>query len=225
MFASSVVESDAFIDMPLTAQALYFHLGMAGDDDGVVDAPKRIMRSIGCSEDDMRILAAKGFVIPFESGVVVLRHWRVCNYLRNDRYKPSMHQCELSALSLDEGNAYVPVSGENALLNSLDTVGIPAVYQRDTQLTELTELTERNRTNEGGGFSPPSVEDVSAYADENGLALNADRFIDYYESNGWRVGSNPMRDWKAAARNWARRDEQRTDRGWAAYDGEYANAF
>ena len=94
MFAKSIVMSDAFLDMPMSARCLYFTLGMFGDDDGFVNSPKGIMRQIGASIDDMNILIAKKFVLVFESGVIVIKHWRVNNYLRNDRYKETKYQDE-----------------------------------------------------------------------------------------------------------------------------------
>lgn len=75
MFSKSVIDSDMFLDMPISAQALYFHLGMHGDDDGFVSSPKRIARAVGCNDDDLQILASKNFIIPFESGVIVIRDW------------------------------------------------------------------------------------------------------------------------------------------------------
>ena len=86
MFAKSIVTSDAFLDMPMSARCLYFTLGMFADDDGFVNNPKSIIRQIGASEDDMKVLLTKKFVLSFESGVIVIKHWRINNYLRNDRY-------------------------------------------------------------------------------------------------------------------------------------------
>ena len=90
MFSKSIIDSDLFLDMPATTQMLYFHLAMRADDDGFINNPKRIMRMIGASDDDMRILIAKQFVILFDSGIVVIKHWRIHNYIRSDRYKPSI---------------------------------------------------------------------------------------------------------------------------------------
>ena len=94
MFAKQIVESDSFLDMPLSTQALYFHLGMAADDDGFINAPKRIQRSIGASDDDLKLLIAKSFIIPFESGVVVIKHWLINNYIRSDRKKDTTYPDE-----------------------------------------------------------------------------------------------------------------------------------
>lgn len=118
MFSLAVVETDKFLDMPTSAQALYFHLGMHGDDDGFVPAPKKIMRSVGGSTDDLRLLVTKGYVIPFESGVIVISDWNINNNLRNDRYKATIFQREKALLKKD-------TTGRYALENGMDTYGIP----------------------------------------------------------------------------------------------------
>lgn len=106
MFAKSIIDSDFFLDMPQSTQLLYFHLSMRADDDGFINNPKSIMRNVKCNEDDLKLLAAKQFIIPFESGVVVIKHWRIHNYIKSDRYKSTIYQEEKSCLSL-ENNTYV----------------------------------------------------------------------------------------------------------------------
>ena len=106
MFAKSIVLSDAFLDMPATSRCLYFTLNMVADDDGFVDAPKAIMRQCGAQEDDLKILFAKSFVIPFDSGIIVIKHWRINNYLRNDRYKETKYLAEKAELTLTENGSY-----------------------------------------------------------------------------------------------------------------------
>ncbi|MBO5921923.1 MAG: hypothetical protein J6Q48_06000 [Bacteroidaceae bacterium] len=106
MFAKTIVLSDAFLDMPMSARCLYFTLSMLGDDDGFVNSPKGIMRQCGASEDDMRILLAKKFLLGFESGVIVIKHWRINNYLRNDRYQETKYVEEKSELLIDENGSY-----------------------------------------------------------------------------------------------------------------------
>src|SRR5258706_13833488 len=95
MFSSQIVTADSFLEMPLTSQALYFHLGMSADDDGFV-SPKKILRMTGAGDDDLKVYIAKGFVIPFNSGVIVITHWKQNNYLRNDRYTPSIYKDEMN---------------------------------------------------------------------------------------------------------------------------------
>jgi hypothetical protein len=120
MFSSQIVSSDEFLEMPLTSQALYFHLGMSADDDGFV-SPRKILRMTGAGEDDLKVLLAKNFVIRFETGVIVVTHWKQNNYLRNDRYTPTIYKAERDRLSCIQ-SVYV-----------LDTAGIPAVSILATQ--------------------------------------------------------------------------------------------
>ena len=106
MFAKTIVLSDAFLDMPMSARCLYFTLGMLADDDGFINAPRAIMRQCGASDDDMKLLLAKKFVLAFESGVIVIKHWRMNNYLQKDRYTETKYKDEKALLFLDENNAY-----------------------------------------------------------------------------------------------------------------------
>jgi len=106
MFSREITESDAFCEMPLSSQALYFHLGMVADDDGVVNSVKRIARSIGANEDDLRILAARKFIIPFESGVIVIKHWRINNYIRGDRKRDSKYEEVMARLTVQDNGSY-----------------------------------------------------------------------------------------------------------------------
>jgi hypothetical protein len=115
MFSKDITENDAFLDMPLSTQALYFHLGMQADDDGFV-SPNRILRMLGCQADDLKILVAKKFVLQFDDGVVVIKHWKMNNYLRIDRYKPTAHKDKMALLTVKENGGY-----------KLSTIGIPAV--------------------------------------------------------------------------------------------------
>ena len=94
MFAKTIIDSDAFLDMPHTTQLLYFHLSMRADDDGFINNPKNIMRMIGCKDDDLKILLTKKFLLPFESGVVVIKHWQIHNYIQKDRYHETKYKEE-----------------------------------------------------------------------------------------------------------------------------------
>lgn len=100
MFSLDVVDTDKFLDMPLSAQALYFHLGLRADDDGFVASPKKIVKVVDCKQDDLKVLIAKGFVIPFETGVIVIRHWKMQNRIQADRYKPTKYIAERNRLEV-----------------------------------------------------------------------------------------------------------------------------
>lgn len=106
MFAKTIIDSDAFLEMPTTSQLLYFHLAMRADDDGFVNKPKSLMRMVGCKDDDLKLLFVKKFLIPFESGVVVIKHWKIHNYIRKDTYTETKYKEEKSTLELDENSAY-----------------------------------------------------------------------------------------------------------------------
>jgi len=118
MFSPDIVESDAFLDMPISSQALYFHLGMFADDDGFV-SPRKIMRMLGVSEDDMKILVTKRFVMPFQSGVVVIKHWRVNNLVRKDWYRETTYLDEKAQLYVKEKGAYTLDPAQGTPLASL----------------------------------------------------------------------------------------------------------
>ena len=130
MFAKTIIDSDSFLDMPLTTQALYFHLSMRADDEGFVNNPKKIVRMIGASEDDYKLLSAKAFIISFDTGVIVIKHWKINNYLRSDRSKETLYQDERSMLRVKDTGAYTLISdGDTVGMNS--TYGIPS----DNQVT------------------------------------------------------------------------------------------
>ena len=130
MFAKTIVDSDMFIDMPMSARLLYYDLAMRADDDGFVNSPKKIMRFVGASMDDMNVLIAKQFIIPFESGVVVIKHWKIHNYIQKDRYKATSYQAEKESLTLKNGMYYTDDLPD---VSNLDTECIQDVYSLDTQ--------------------------------------------------------------------------------------------
>lgn len=203
MFAKSVVCSDRFLDMPASARELFFQLGMQTDDDGFVSNPRTVARSCGASKDDLALLAAKGFVTIFDSGVLHLTDFATCNRIRKDRYVETVHLEEKSLMNCG-GNQTVCVGLPS---------GVPSGNQTGAQYSvgedSLVESSlERGEGVRAARFTAPTPQEVAAYAAEKGLALDANRFVDYYTAKGWRIGSSPMRDWRAAARNWARRDAQ-----------------
>lgn len=198
MFAKTIIDSDAFLDMPLSTQALYFHLNMRADDDGFVNNPKKIQRMILASDDDMRILIGKNFIIPFESGIVVIKHWKIHNYIQSDRYKATNYQDEKAMLRIKENKAYTVVDNEC----------IQDVSISDTQVRlGKGSIDKDNREGKSRAFTPPSLIEVTDYCRERNNTVDPQRFIDFYESKGWFVGKNKMKDWKAAVRTWEQRDK------------------
>lgn len=216
MFAKSVVESDAFLDMPASAQALYFHLGMEADDDGFLNNPKRVQRSVGAAGDDFKLLIAKGFVIPFTSGVVAIRHWKVNNYIQSDRRKPTRCIDEMSQLETDESRAYV-------LSTCTDTECIHDVYRMYTQVS-----IGKNRLEEVSGAEAPAKKEKKPketkhkYGEYANVLLTdsdlsklktefpadwqrrIDRLSEYIASTG-KVYKNHL----ATIRTWARKDAEK----------------
>ena len=129
MFAKTIIDSDAFLEMPTTSQLLYFHLAMRADDDGFVNKPKSLMRMVGCKDDDLKLLFVKKFLIPFESGVVVIKHWKIHNYIRKDTYTETKYKEEKATLELDENSAY-RLAGNTPLQLSDESVTSPSTQDR-----------------------------------------------------------------------------------------------
>ncbi len=209
MFAKTIVTSDAFLDMPASARCLYFLLAMMADDDGFVNAPNSIMRQSGATVDDMKLLIAKRYVLTFESGVVVIKHWKIHNLIQKDRYKETTYLEEKSMLKLDDKNAYIEA------IPPVCTECIQPVSNPDTQVrlgkASSGEVIEESAPppTRSKRFVPPSVDEVRQYCYERGNSVDPQRFVDYYSSNGWKVGKNPMKDWKAAVRTWERSDKDK----------------
>lgn len=197
MFAKTIVLSDAFLDMPMSARCLYFTLSMFADDDGFVNSPKGIMRQCGSSEDDMKVLFSKKFLIPFESGIIVIKHWRINNYLRSDRYTPTKYAEEKSTLALDENGAYT--SGiPTGIPTGIPSMGTPSIGKDSIGKESINNSKPTKR------FTPPTVEEVKAYCTERHNSVDPQTFVDFYSAKGWMVGKNKMKDWKACVRTWER---------------------
>ena len=199
MFSLDVVDTDAFLDLPSSSQALYFHLGMRADDDGFVSSPKRITATVSASPDDLRLLISKGFLIPFSSGVCVIRDWRKNNYIQTDRRTETAFVAEKAQLLVGADRAY----------QLSDTKCIQDVSVLDTQIRLGQDSSEKRSKVYGADkpprtrFIPPTLEEVAAYCRERGNKVDPQRFHDFYSANGWRQGrGKPIRDWRAAVRTW-----------------------
>lgn len=210
MFSPDIVGSDAFIEMAPSTQALYFHLGMRADDDGFVN-PKIIMRMIGSQEDELKVLIAKKFVLPFDNGVLVIKHWRINNFVRKDRYKETLYTKEKQLLLVRDNQAYTFTNDERSLpisqvpwkneaeLRSLQS-GQPVVNQWSTQ--DRIGKDRIGKDTNTVRFAHPKLQEVTEYCKERGNSVDPEKWFSYYESNGWKVGRNAMKDWKAAVRTW-----------------------
>ena len=131
MFAKTIIDSDLFLDMPSSTQCLYFHLSMRADDDGFINNPKKIQRMVGSGDDDLKLLIAKNFIIPFESGVVVIKHWKIHNYIQKDRYKETLYKDEKLQLSTGKNKEYILGIPND---NNMDTKCIHDVSNSETQV-------------------------------------------------------------------------------------------
>lgn len=224
MFSIDVIDTDRFLDMPVTTQALYFHLGMRADDDGFVSSPKKIIKIANCTNDDMRILISKGYVISFESGVIVITDWKANNSIRGDRYKPTTCRDEKELLEV-RNDSYVIKSIGIPSDNQLDTDCIPTGIELEPQdrlgkdsidkdsievcvQQEVDNQPQPPKKKQTTRFVPPTAEEVRQYCIENNYSLDAQRFVDFYECKGWMVGKNKMKNWKAAVRTWVRKDQE-----------------
>lgn len=196
MFAKTIIDSDSFLDMPLSAQCLYFHLSMRADDEGFVNNPRKIMRMIGASDDDARILIAKSFLIAFESGVVVIKHWRIHNYIRKDRLNDTNYQEERKLLSVKSNGAYTLNDSQ------MSDICQSNVRQMTAQVSIGKDSVGKVNNKGTHKFVPPTLEEVKAYCQERNNGVDPNKWYDHYLAVGWKVGKNPMKDWKAAVRKW-----------------------
>ena len=209
MFSLQVVDTDKFMDMSTSAQALYFHLGMHGDDDGFVSSPRKITRAAGCNDDDMRLLAAKGFIIPFDSGVVVVTDWKINNTLQNDRYKETIYQKEKAMLQSDRNGKYLFASNM-----------VPECIHNGSGLEPQRNLTKPNKTKGIEADKPPrptrhkygEYKNVLLSDEELAKLQNEipcwqemiERLSGYIESSGKKYKNH-----LATMRNWYRDDQSK----------------
>ncbi len=197
-FTKKITESDAFLDMPLSTQCLYFHLNMNGDDDGFINNPKRIMRLIGATDDDLKLLIAKSFVLVFESGVIVIKHWRMHNTLKNDRYHKTDYQEEFKMLGIKDNQAYTWKQNGNIL-------------ETEHNITKLniTKL-NNNIKHKHGEYNNVLLSDEE-------LEKLKQEFPNDYEERIERVSSycastgKSYKNYLATIRNWARKEKSIQD--------------
>ena len=213
MFSRVITESDAFLDLPLSTQALYFHLCMYADDDGFLSGYRKIMRMVGASQNEYDLLVAKRFVLQFDDGIVLIKHWLMHNYLRKDRYNPSVYTTEKSMVFIKSNKSYTLDSEKGVpALECHGTqvgtpVGIPVVDVDKSSIEEssIDKSSEEDTPKKTSRFTPPTVEQVADYCKERSNDINAEYFIDYQEARGWVLSNGKkMKDWKATIRTWER---------------------
>ena len=199
MFAKAVINSARFLRMPQTSRLLYYDLGMSADDDGIVEA-FTVIRTTGAAEDDLRVLASRGFITVLNEDLVsYITDWKQNNFIRPDRYHPSVHT-ELLVKIADGDQRY--------------TDGIPMVAKRETEVRLGKDRIVKGSIEESGAdkppraprFSPPSIDEIAEYCKERGNSIDPQRFFDFYSAKNWMIGKNKMVDWRASVRTWEKRE-------------------
>ena len=207
MFAKTIVLSDAFLDMPLSARCLYFTLGMLADDDGFVNSPKSIMRQAGASTDDLNLLLAKRFILAFDSGIIVIKHWRIHNYIQKDRYKESKYMEEKATLMIDQNGAYTECIQDVSILDTQVRLGKDRV-RSELGEDSLEEAQPPKPTRHKYGAYENVLftdEEFQKLTDEfpNDWSGRIERLSEYIASTGKKYKNH-----LATIRSWARKDNE-----------------
>ena len=206
MFTKRVTDDDHFMGLSASAQALYLHLSMAADDDGFCNQVAVCMFKAHASTGDLEALLSNRYLYQFDNGVIVIKHWRMANALRKDRYTPTAFQEELSHLQLKENGSYTMVA--NGLPDGCQMVAACLPQDRLGK-----DRTDKDIHPSGvSRFAPPTLEEVKEYCRERGNKVDPEKFIDFYESKGWMVGKNKMKSWQAAVRTWEKDTPASTER-------------
>ena len=191
MFAKTIIDSDAFLDMPLSTQALYFHLSMRADDEGFINNAKKIAKMIGGTEDELKLLIAKRFIIPFESGVVVIKHWKIHNYIQNDRYKPTLYTEEKNQLYLKPNKAY-------------STECIQVVSKTDTQDRIGKDSIGKVRLERE---DIPTLDQLKEFHTEKQMTFDLMKFYNYFTEGNWIDSQgNPVKNWRQKMISWQNKE-------------------
>ena len=195
MFTKKITDDDNFITLPSSAQALYFHLNQGADDDGFNNQVQMAMWKAHASIDDLKVLMAKSYIIRFDSGVIVIKHWRMHNTLRKDRYTPTSFQEELQMLGIKDNGAYTlgcQTVAERLPQNSIDKISIEENSE---------DIKPQKR------FVKPTLDEIKAYCQERGNNVDAKAFFDYYDTGNWKdAKGKPVKNWKQKVITWERSD-------------------
>ena len=200
MLTRKVTDDDHFTDLSSSAQALYLHLTMSADDDGFCNQLSTAMFRSHASVQDLEALLEKRFLLQFDNGVIVIKHWRMANALRKDRYTPTAFQEELSKLKIKENGSYT--MAENVVASWLPD-GCQVVAERLPQSSIGKNSQDKDRLDQDSQGNGPTLDEVCAYAKEINAKADPCKFYDYYLARGWRIGNNPVNDWRALFRKWS----------------------
>jgi len=201
MFAKTIIDSDAFLDMSLSTQALYFHLSMRADDDGFINNPKKICRMVGSNDDEMKILLAKKFIIGFESGVIVIKHWRVHNYIQKDRYKPTIYAEDKASIAIKDNGVYTTD------IHSVPNVYTECIHDGDTGKDRLGEDSKEyafslEKTRLLSSTSKEYKQKLEEYIKQSGKKMTYQEFFDKCEMKPYKY-----KNFKMAYDNWNKDDK------------------
>ncbi len=204
MFTRKVTDDDNFMSLSSSAQALYLHLSMSADDDGFCNQVSISMFKAHASVADLQQLLEKRYLYQFDNGVIVIKHWRMANALRKDRYTPTVFKEELARLELKPNGSYTFSDNGCQLVASCLPQNRIDKNRIDKDRLGKYNKGESVRGEKADRFVPPDVNQVQEYCDNRNNGVDAQTFVDFYTSKGWMVGKNKMKDWKAAVRTWER---------------------
>lgn len=208
MFTRKVTDDDNFMSLSSSAQALYLHLSMSADDDGFCNQVSISMFKAHASVADLQQLLEKRYLYQFDNGVIVIKHWRMANALRKDRYTPTAFKEELARLELKPNGSYTFLDDGCQLVASCLPQNRIDKNRIDKDRLDKYNKRESVRGEKADRFVPPDVNQVQEYCDSRNNGIDAQTFVDFYTSKGWMVGKNKMKDWKAAVRTWERNDKR-----------------
>lgn len=201
MFSNQIVRSDFFMDLPISAQALYFHLGMETDDRGYVSNPRTILKMIGASVGDLEALINKKFVLLRENGLILIKHFKINNYIQSDRFKETAYIEDLKQLFFDENGSYTekttnkPCIQTGYNLDTQDNISKDNIIKNNI-LPPHTCVREEEET------LIPKLEHIDEFIQTNDFKVNAKQFFNHYNSLGWKINGQPIKDWKVLLRTW-----------------------
>jgi len=207
MFAKSIIDTDAFLSMPLSTQALYFHLCMRADDDGFVSNPRKIQRMISCTDDDLKLLVAKRYILVFDSGVIVIKHWKLHNYIRKDTYRETLYSEEKTQLFEKPDGVYTDHPIEQPLRIRDEPVDESLTQDRIGK-DRIGKVRIENTGTKRPRFTPPTLDEVSDYCKERGSSVDPKKFFDYFDAGGWVDSKgNHVKSWKQKIITWEGREK------------------
>ena len=204
MFTKKVTDDDNFQALSASAQALYLHLSMSADDDGFCNQVSVSMFKAHASVQDLQALLEKRYIYQFDNGVIVIKHWRMANALRKDRYTPTAFQEELAHLGLKDNGSYTWLP--NGCQTVADRLPQDRLDKDSIDKNNKREIYKEKKPTPIRKQIPPTVEMVEEYCLERGNSIDAEKFCDFYEMKGWMVGKDKMKDWQAAIRTWEKQN-------------------